>query len=152
MGKRQNLKLVLIHCVFPLMIGGVFYLLFRSTSLRMFNWFGMIGLEKPIQVSRTFALVFKKDIPSWVYFSLPDGLWTYSFTSSIVIFWKADARQVNRWLLMPFLFAIVLEVFQCFHVFPGTFDFLDLLCSIIGLLLSKILVTKKINENEKRTF
>lgn len=149
MGKRQNLKLVLIHCAFPLMIGGVLYILFRSTSLRMFNWFGMLGLENPIQVSRSFVLHFKNDIPSWVYFSLPDGLWTYSFTSSIVIFWKADAKQTSIWLLIPFLFAIVLEVFQWFHLFPGTFDFLDLLFSTIGLLLSKTVVTKKINENEK---
>jgi hypothetical protein len=116
----------------------------------MFKWFGFFGIEDSIQAIRTYAYVLKSEIPSWVYFSLPDGLWAYSFSSAILIHYNNDRKQANFWLKVPFFLAVMLEIFQSFQWFPGTFDFLDLLFSIIGFFLSKIILIRLIKRSEKQ--
>lgn len=132
----------------PLLLGGLLYIAYRSKSLRMFYWFELIGLNSPISNLRDNLYAFKQYIPPWVYFSLPDGLWVYSFTSSILILWKKN----NYWILFPIITGIMVEVLQGFSLFPGTFDYLDLTFSIIGLTLSKIIINNKFIQNESTVF
>lgn len=114
----------------------------------MFYWFELIGLNSPISNLRDNLYALKQYIPPWVYFSLPDGLWVYSFTSSILILWKKN----NYWILFPIITGIMVEVLQGFSLFPGTFDYLDLTFSIIGLTLSKIIINNKFIQNESTVF
>jgi hypothetical protein len=95
---------------------------------------------------------FKSSIPSWTYFSLPDGLWIYSFTSALIIYWNKDSRQMKFWLFIPFASGILIEILQALKLFPGTFDYLDLTFSIFGLLLSIQILTHKIIDNDKQVF
>lgn len=132
----------------PLLLGGLLYIAYRSKSLRMFYWFELIGLNSPISNLRDNLYALKQYIPPWVYFSLPDGLWVYSFTSSILILWKKN----NYWILFPIITGIMVEVLQGFSLFPGTFDYLDLTFSIIGLTLSKIIINNKFIQNESTVF
>lgn len=132
----------------PLLLGGLLYIAYRSKSLRMFYWFELIGLNSPISNLRDNLYALKQYIPPWVYFSLPDGLWVYSFTSSILILWKKN----NYWILFPIITGIMVEVLQGFSLFPGTFDYLDLTFSIIGLTLSKIIINYKFIQNESTVF
>lgn len=136
----------------PLLVGGLLYLLFRSTTLRMFKWFAFIGFDSAIQSTRTNVLELKSHLPNWTFFSLPDGLWVYSFTSAILIYWNNDKQKVKFWLLIPFTSGILIEIFQGFNLFPGTFDFIDLTFLILGLSLSKILINYKFKQYEKAVF
>ena len=79
--KNTNIKMILIHVISPLIIGGILYVVFRTKSLRMFGWFEFIGFNSEISFLRKYVSPLKSWLPSWVYFSLPDGLWVYSFTS-----------------------------------------------------------------------
>jgi hypothetical protein len=139
---------MIIHCLTPMLLGGLLYVLFRSTNLRMFNWFTFFGLENLIQYARINVLQIKNYMPSWVYFSLPDGLWVYSFTSSILIYWNNEWQKAKIWLLIPFIGGCLIEILQRFDLFSGTFDILDLTFSILGIFLSKIYINFQFKKNE----
>lgn len=117
---------ILLHVLLPIYVGGFIYILFRSKSLVMFDWFEAIGILDFIQTLRNYFIGIKGNVPIWVYYSLPDGLWTYSFTSTILLF-ESNWKVLKFWLLVPFLFGPLIEIFQLFRLFPGTFDPLDLL-------------------------
>jgi hypothetical protein len=92
---KNTKKLFLIHVLTPLFIGGLLYTLFRTTTLRMFKWFSIIGIDDFICLLRRLTLGYKNYIPKWSYFSLPDGLWVYSFTSAILICWNNDIKKLS---------------------------------------------------------
>jgi hypothetical protein len=148
--KIKRTTLTIIHCLIPLLVGGLLYVLFRSTTLRMFEWFSLIGFEDAIQSARTSAFEYKNYLPNWAYLSLPDGLWIYSFTSAILIYWHNDNKKTKFWLLIPFTTGILIEILQGFKLFPGTFDYLDLTFSILGLSISKIIINHKFKQNDKQ--
>ena len=51
---------------------------------------------------------------------------------------------------MPFTMGILIEILQAFKLFSGTFDYLDLSLSILGLSLSKIIINHKLKQNDKQ--
>jgi hypothetical protein len=130
--------MILFHVISPLTLGGLLYVVFRAKSLRMFSWFESIGINTQISFLREYFYPLKSWLPSWVYFSLPDGLWVYSFTSIILILW---AGKINFWLIIPFTSGILIEILQGFS-FKGTFDWTDFIFSIIGFFLSIFIINK----------
>jgi len=124
-------KHIITHVMLPLLIGGMIYLIFRNNTLIMFKWVDFIGFTKHINNLREIINPIKLYIPKWVFYSLPDGLWTYAFTSSFIIF--NDKNII--WLVMTFVLSIGVEILQGFQIFPGTYDPLDLLFCIIGYVL-----------------
>lgn len=143
-------KLTSVHVLLPLIIGGLIYISFRSLSLRLFSWFEILGINSFSSSIRNLANPFKNDLPPWIYFSLPDGLWIYSFSSALLIFWNNDFQKLKYWLFIPFISGILIEILQQFKLFPGTFDFLDLLFSTLGLLLSKTIINYKFKQYDKQ--
>ena len=113
---------IIVNVILPLLIGGVIYISFRSVSIRMFDWFDKLGIQVIISSLREFLHPFKKNIPNWVYFSLPDGLWVYSFSSTYMLIWKKQFKVALAWLVIPFMFGCGIEIAQLFKIFPGTFD------------------------------
>jgi hypothetical protein len=145
-------KLIFIHVTIPLIFGGLIYISFRSVSLRMFNWFKWSEIDFFTSIIRNLIHPLKNNIPPWFYFSLPDGLWVYSFSSALLIYWNNDFKKVKYWLLIPFTSGIFIEILQGFNFFHGTFDFLDLLLSTLGLLLSKTIINYKFKQYDKQIF
>lgn len=80
----------------------------------------------------------KKFVWSWTYMSLPDALWTYSFTSFLIIIWHKQSRKVLLWIIFPILFSVLMEIFQLAGLCPGTFDVIDLLLCIFSFLFNMI--------------
>ena len=144
----KKIKLVALHCFTPLLLGGLIYFMFRSTELRMFNWLSIIGLDSLIISARTNVSLLKNHLPNWFIYSLPDGLWVYSFSSALLIYWNNDKQKVKFWLLIPFTTGILVEIFQGLKLFPGTFDFLDLTFSSLAILFSIIIINFKFKQNE----
>ena len=108
--------------VLTLIIGGLIYILFRTDSLVMFKWFAALSLDKPIEYLRDSTLTVKNHLPDWFLFSLPDGLWIFSY--------------------------ITFELGQLFNIVPGTFDAIDLIFYIAGAVFplvffkNNLLITK----------
>lgn len=146
----RNLKITTIHVLLPLIIGGLIYISFRSTSLKMFSWFRCIGVDSGILTIRQELSFLKLYLPQWLYYSLPDGLWVYSFTSALLILWDNQFKIAKFWLLIPLFSGAIIEVAQGLKLFRGTFDILDLTFSIVALLLSIIIINYKFKQNDKQ--
>lgn len=116
----------------------------------MFSWFETVGLSSFVHGIRAILNPFKENIPNWIYYSLPDGLWVYSFTSSYILIWGKDIQSAKYWLLLPLVFGSVVELAQGIRIFPGTFDILDFVCCTFGFSISVLIV--KLNKNEKKLF
>tara|TARA_R110002049_G_C9172462_1_gene562054 strand:+ start:5790 stop:6227 length:438 start_codon:yes stop_codon:yes gene_type:complete len=127
---NKRLVNVVINVISPLTLGGFIYILFRSKTLLMFNWFDVIGFTYHIQTLRDIVNSVNYYLPQWIYFSLPDGLWTYAFTSAILLF-----DENKYFLLIPFSLSIVIELLQFFNLFKGTYDPIDLIFYFLGYVL-----------------
>lgn len=143
-------KLIFIHVIIPLILGGIIYISFRSLSLRMFNWFKWSKIDFFTSSIRSIIYPLKSHFPSWFYFSLPDALWVYSFSSALLILWKDHFRIGKHWLLFPLILGSIVEVAQGLKLFPGTFDIWDLILTILSLCLSTIIINYKFNQNDKQ--
>ncbi|MCR4030286.1 MULTISPECIES: hypothetical protein [Flavobacterium] len=141
-------KIIFIHVIVPLVIGGLIYISFRSLSLRMFDWFKWIHIDFITSLIRDIMYPFKRQIPTWFYFSLPDALWVYSFSSALLIIWKDQFKKGKYWLLIPLLSGSIVEIAQAVKLFPGTFDMIDLIFTTTALLFS-IMLNSIFNQNEK---
>lgn len=125
---------LIYHVFIPLLIGILIYIMFRSNQLRMFNWFEVIKIDKFLNRIRDVSMLAQGFVPGWIKYSLPDGLWSYSFSSSISLLWNSETKPIH---LQNFLFLVVIgtEVLQLFRFAGGTFDLLDILFCISGVYL-----------------
>jgi len=120
----------------PLFTGGIIYILFRSDKLLMFHWFKIIGAERLIYYLRGNDIIRTINIPNWVRYSLPDGLWIFSYVSLIIIIWGHKYCTTNIfWIFILPIIAIFSELGQVIGFVPGTFDPCDLFIYIFSTLL-----------------
>ena len=95
MESPKIIRTLLLNVILPLFTGGFIYLLFRSERLIMFDWIRFLGFKESLDLLRNDFNSLKSFIPNWVLFSLPDGLWVYSFSSAIIIIWNDNNRCIN---------------------------------------------------------
>jgi len=136
----------IIHVIFPMLIGGLIYILFREQNLLMFNWFSTLGLDSLISYLRN-RVLFANIIPIWFKYSVPDGIWIYSLTSLMLIIWYEDFNKSKYfWVLIGPLLGLSVEFGQLINIIPGTYDNTD----IIFCILASIIPFYIINQNKKR--
>ena len=119
-----------------LLVGGMVYLLFRSTSLPMFDWVRNADMMNSIE-KLGFNICL---IPAWMIYILPDGLWMFSYCLIIGSIW--DFRISRCWFMLTLLLfvAIIFEFLQYIHVIPGTFDNLDIIAYTIAFFLGALYI------------
>ena len=122
--------------LFTLIIGGLIYVLFRVESLKMFKFFDLFSIGTQIDKIRVYTIPYSEYLPNWFLFSLPDGLWIFSYTSLVLYIWKNKLKKENIFwvLIVPFI-SIFSELGQIFNIIPGTFDLIDLIFYLMGFLL-----------------
>lgn len=125
----------LIIAILTMIIGGLIYILFRTQTLIMFDWFKILLLEEHIENIRLTTMTYSENLPDWLLFSFPDGLWLFSYITLILVVWK---NQINKhsiiWILVVPFYAIILEIGQLLDYWKGTFDFNDLLFYSMGII------------------
>jgi hypothetical protein len=108
-----------------LVIGSAIYVVWRSHSLLMFQWFDAAGIGPLIERIR-FQFHFVQ-VPGWIRYSLPDGLWACSGVFLFSAIWAGSRSPVRYfWICLAPCLAIGGELAQSMHLIPGTFDFVDL--------------------------
>jgi hypothetical protein len=133
-----------------LLCGGLIYVLFRTATLKMFGWYETVGLGGLTNELQKLTFQFANESPEWILFSLPDGLWIFSYVTLILVIWQNTVSIKNIfWILVIPILAIGSEVGQLFGLIIGTFDFVDLLLYILGMTLPFIIYSKSINLNFK---
>lgn len=121
-----------------LTIGGLIYIRYRSENLLMFTWFHDLDLSNYINEIRAYKSY--NGLTSWMVFSMPAGLWLFSYLHIIDSIWGKETRLVYSYfiLILP-IAALTSELLQYFSVLPGTFDYLDMLSYVLAIILFKIL-------------
>jgi len=143
-------SLFIFNGLFSLVAGTLIYLLFRTSALNIFNWLEILNIDFINSSWRIFGRIYYNIFPDWFLFSLPDGLWIFSYTSIMFAFWdfKFDF-QTFFWINILPIIAVFSEIGQFLKVVNGTFDFCDLLFYLSGFLLPFIILTKKLKIYEK---
>jgi hypothetical protein len=127
----------------PLLIGGVIYLLWRSTSLLMFCWFDFLGLHSVIDAIRTATAPMRGYMPSWMLYSLADAAWASCGVFLFAALWS-DSGHPSRhfWVLLAPTLTIGGEFAQFFHLIPGTFDIADVISCTLACAVSVLLANR----------
>jgi len=108
----------------------------------MFSWFDKVNLLEPILDLRLVTLPFSDHLPNWFLYSLPDGLWLFSYLSILLAVWDNTISKYNiHWLLLVPTIAILAEIGQLFTIVPGTFDIIDLFFYLGGAVLPILIFT-----------
>lgn len=138
--KRSLNKIFIVLASFALAV--LIYLLFRSRKLFYYQIVELMNLDSHVRSIRKVVWVYRKHIPNWVIYSLPDGLWLFSMGVSILhnrVFYKKAQNIFN----IIFFTMIGIEVFQGIYgghgTFIGTFDGADVICYTIGYIIASIL-------------
>lgn len=150
--RKRKLFLIL----FPLFLGIGIYLLYRSRNLFYFKLIHST-LSKPVLHIRDFAKLYRKMFSTWVVYSLPDGLWLFSFGAALLvdrIFYFYDFVVFTS----IYIGMIALEFLQLYFgghgSVIGTFDTMDIFFFTLGYL-SIVLISKyyhKKNPPDKSMF
>lgn len=139
---RRNLFLA--H-IFSLFIGGGIYLFFRTEKLLMFKWINSLGAEGVLNKIRLITLNFRPSIPDWLLYSLPDGLYVFSYVSLMLAVWNMKFTLTSIfWILNIPLIIIVSEIGQLLLIVPGTYDIKDLSFYLLGTILPFFCLRKKV--------
>lgn len=130
---RTRIFRVLLSLII-LTIGGLIYIAFRDKSLVMFDWFNKIGLSKHIDFLRD--LVQSEGVYGWVKYSLPDGLWIFSYMFIIDTIWNGERNSLSYLFIwgLPVV-AIFSEYLQLLGLCPGVFDWMDMASYMLAVLL-----------------
>jgi hypothetical protein len=131
---RITLEREMFEILVPVIMGGLIYILWRDTSLRMFDWAREIGIFGAINVSRDAAHNLFKMVPEFVVYSVPDALWTFSFARFNCALCTRGAHV--GWLAVAPVISLGSELGQSVGIVPGTFDWLDLLLCCFALFLA----------------
>lgn len=136
--KRQ----IIIGHFLTLSMGVLVYISFRQDTLKMFDWFDRVALSELVSRLRRFTLPMADFFPNWFLYSVPDGLWLFSYLSILLVIWNNKISKHNvHWLLSVPTIAIVSEIGQWFGIVPGTFDVFDLIFYLAGTVLPILLFT-----------
>lgn len=121
-----------------LLLGGLVYVIYRDKSLLMFDWFDAIGIDNEIDGLR--RLFQGEGIYGWVKYSLPDGLWVFSYMFLVDAIWNGS-RSISSFIFIYSLpiIALLSEFFQYFGLLPGVFDWIDVASYIFAILLFVII-------------
>ncbi len=121
-----------LHVCVPTFIGASIYLLFRTPSLLVFNWVESVGLDTHLMALRD--SVSGVQLPDWLLYSLPDGVWVYAITMWMLIIW--DGAPPWFWLLLGVVLALGAELGQAIGLVQGTYQHLDMLFYLGAFLLA----------------
>jgi hypothetical protein len=146
MSARKKDILFLLNFLLPIFIGSFIYIVFRKNTLLVFTWISFFDLGGFVNVLRSFFGEYKKYIPDFILYSLPDGLWVYSGTVLFLRIWRHEKNSFSKyfWILLPFAVSILMEFSQLFNLIRGTFCFNDVLF-IIFLFIIPIYIS--LNKN-----
>ncbi len=141
-GPSKYYKLLLINFILPISFGTLIYLLFRPLHLTVFHWANTIGLYSNINKTRAlFDIGYL--MPEWVIYSLPNGLWAYSFMFFMSFIW-GDVKSLSKifFIVLVVILSVGSELGQLLRLVPGTFCLTDMFFYTFGLfagyLLSKL--------------
>jgi len=135
-----SIRILLGTSALSLLTGSVLYLAIRSQHLLMFHWAKFLGLGSTIKLMRSSDWWEWNILPQWAIYSLPYGLWLFSYMGITIAIWGTDKTwRKHFWLALGPIIAILSELAQSIKAIPGVFDWLDIYvligATIVGYLV-----------------
>jgi hypothetical protein len=114
----------------------------------MFKWFDKLMLTGAITAIREYSFPFGHKLPSWFLYSLPDGLWIFSYICFMLFVWRQKINMNNLfWFALLPMIAILSEMGQLLQIVPGTFDIIDFVFYVAGSFLPFVIFRKSETAN-----
>ena len=152
--KTRNHKLAVIAQyvigAILLLCGCCIYLMFRSKSITLYHWAEHIGLSSLLCEWR--SGVQDWELPTFVLYSLPDGLYCASYVLVMNAAWPNTGNRLVKLIAVsaiPFA-AIIHELLQAIGYAKGTFDVYDLLFYSVPLIIYYSLTFYQQLKNQKQ--
>ncbi|MBO4849709.1 MAG: hypothetical protein J5529_02270 [Prevotella sp.] len=134
--------LQLITSGLMLLVGGMTYLLFRPTTLVLFQLLHRMGMEDWTMQWR--EKVAGLHLPEFVVYSLPDGFWAAAYVMVIHALLQGQSAKTRLIAasVIP-LIGTVAEGMQALGWAPGTFDVADIVCMLAPLAIYAAYIYKQ---------
>ena len=127
-----------------LLVGGFIYIFLRPVPPIFFYWIQQIGFTEGLESARSTTLTITPLLPGWVVYSLPQGLWAFSYTLIMVGIWGRKRNLLAIfWLATIPLLVFGFEVLQLAGVISGTYCPEDMLFNTAGILFG-VLVSLRV--------
>ena len=137
-------RTIFLHVIIPLLTGSLIYLVWRSDQLLAFRWMTTVGLTIPLEFIREAAPDVFHFLPHWCLFSLPDGLWAYSFVATMTLIWgRISNVTTGMWIGVAPMLGCGSEILQSCHCLPGTYETADLVAYSAGAVSAYYFIVKK---------
>ncbi len=132
---------VLILSFLSLAMGGMWYMALRQSPPVFVDFLADIGFAGWLAAFRqTFAL-FRKSIPEVLLYSMPNALWSFSYTLIMMdIWWRDTSRTRYFWLATIPVVVFGWEGLQYSNLVSGTGCFEDLIFSLLGLSAAFLMI------------
>lgn len=132
--KKQYFQYILIFC--SLAISLFIYIFFRTEKTVINTVFStLISLDNYVSLKQ--FITAHLSLPSFVIYSLPEGLWVFAITlTSKNLFLKIGGAVFNG-IYFPLFFAVGLEFLQLFGITNGRFDYWDILVAVLFWALAR---------------
>ena len=117
-----------------LVVGSIIYLLFRPEEILIFRILDAIGVMPVVDYLRLQTAHIL--LPDFVIYSLPGGLWAASYLLGMYIITNGLRFYTKLIIATPLVITmIIVEFLQLANIRLGTFDFRDIICYSIPLLI-----------------
>jgi len=115
-------------------MGGLIYVLYRSEETLLLRLADALGMGDDIGRWRQSAAMLT--LPEWVVYSLPAGLWAFSYVLIVDSLTRGQPWK-GRVLAISFvpLVGAASELMQAAGLLPGTFDWVDLVLYTLPLIM-----------------
>ena len=131
--------IVILTSAFLFLSAAYIYVSNRNGDMVLYSWLG-------IDYNNHFFILIRNhacNLPSWVKYNLPDGLWMLAFLLFMEGVW-GNEKQLKWMFCVPIIvFALSMEILQYKGYFPGTGDTLDIVFYIVAILLFLLLINFK---------
>ncbi len=137
---------LIVNSILSLLVGCFIYLFFRDPSLIFFGWIDDVGLSNSVMFFQETMSLTRTDLPNWFLYSLPDGLWLFSYVCIMLHVWRKSMRWMGFiWTLISPIIAVSFELSQLINPSLGTFDWSDLLFYTFATIIPFVIFRKRIN-------
>lgn len=126
-------RFLIINTVLAIAVGLFLYLVFRPNSFISILFYRFFSTE-PLLSLNTSAF------PFFIRYYAGDFLWAYALSMTCILILGHNNKTLVFVIALCVLFEIIIECFQKGHVFPGTFDVIDILVEAIATLLSVLII------------
>ena len=145
--KRHSRSLALFLSIVVLSIGGGIYILYRSETLLMFRWVDALNLTGLIENLRQSMSNYTPS--DFFKYNLPDGLWSMAYYLIILSIWGKVGRENIVWFCIMPTIALISEFMQLISIIPGQFDWWDVVCYSLPLIILTTIIIIEICTRKK---